>query len=72
MSMYSVPNDDEEPSCLGSDGSKKPRSDPILLTPEQEEDVVSWYQDHPLLYNKGLREYKDTVYQHGRREIGNY
>jgi len=49
--MDSVPNDDEESSCLGSDGSKKPRSDPILLTPEQEEDVVSWYQDHPLLYN---------------------
>ena len=27
----------------------------------QEDDVVDWIKDHPLLYSKGLKEYKDVA-----------
>ena len=36
------------------------RRAPLLLTREQEEDLVDWLKDHPIFYNKKLSAYKDT------------
>lgn len=40
---------------------KRPRRVPLVMTQEQEEEVVEFVRSHGILYNKGLRQYKDTV-----------
>ena len=40
---------------------KKKKAVPLTLTEQQEDDVVEWIRDNPILYSKGLKEYKDTA-----------
>lgn len=39
---------------------KRKRRMPLNLTEDQEQDVADWYRDHEILYNRRLKEYKDT------------
>ena len=40
--------------------SKKRRARPVNLSEAQEDSLVEWIRENPLLYSKGLKEYKDT------------
>lgn len=40
--------------------SKKTRLQPLYLTSIQQDDVVSWFQEHEYLYDKGNADYKLT------------
>ena len=41
---------------------KKPKKKPsVNLSDEHEEEMVEWIKDHPLLFSKGLKDYKDTA-----------
>ena len=42
-------------------GSRPSSSRGLNLTPCQERDVVEWFQQHEIFYNKKLRCYKDTA-----------
>ena len=50
----------EDDSGHGSTRAHAGRRPPILLTREQEEDLVDWLKEHPIFYNKKLNAYKDT------------
>lgn len=39
---------------------KKTSKDRLRLTDEEEEDLVNWYRDNPILYDKTCREYRNT------------
>lgn len=41
--------------------TKKKRRPALLLTQQQEDEIVDWIKDRPLLYSKGLKEYKDVA-----------
>ena len=49
------------PSAREVAGKKeKPRQQPLNLTLEQQDDVVTWFIEHELLYDKGHADYKLT------------
>ena len=50
----------EDDSGHGSTRAHAGRRPAIVLTTEQEEDLVDWLKDHPIFYNKKLNAYKDT------------
>ena len=51
------------PACSDEESqppSKKCRKANLNLTDDNEEDIVDWIKNNELLYNKGLKSYKDT------------
>ena len=55
--------------------TKKLRDDSTQLTMDQEVEAVSWFQENKCLYDKSLREYRDTekknkIYQDKVHELG--
>ena len=40
---------------------KRSKKDALVLREEQEEDLIDWIKAHPLIYNKGLSDYKLKV-----------
>ncbi len=57
------PQSDHEELCAeeGSQPADKKRKIVTDLTPEQEEDMIQWLRDHPVLWNKKLTDYKDIT-----------
>ena len=51
--------DEEE---AGKKKSKK--KDALYLTDEQQDDIIQWLQDNPIVYNRRLREYRNTEKKH--------
>lgn len=49
---------DEEVPC--SQPSKR-RKASLILSDDQEEDVIEWLKEHPVLYTKTMRDYKDRA-----------
>ena len=64
-SESSVPDEEDNKVLSAQPTRKKKRmkvmARPFFLDDLVERDLVEWYRNHPILYNKGLREYKDTA-----------
>ena len=60
----SIPDEEEDYSPSARSRRKKRTKvlgRPVLLDEVVERDLGEWYRDHPILYNKSLREYKDVA-----------
>ena len=58
-----VQPNEEEDSLEVDEGSglvTKKKKLLTALTPEQEEEMVEWLSEHPVLWNKKMKDYKDT------------
>lgn len=59
----------------GGPRKKFKRDEPCQLTTEQEVELVSWFQENRCLYDKSLREYRETekkkkIYEDKAHELG--
>ena len=56
------PNEEEDSLEVdeGSGLATKKKKLLTALTPEQEEEMVEWLSEHPVLWNKKMKDYKDT------------
>ncbi len=58
-----IPAPDEVPSSIHSqEASQKDnrKKEPLFLTDEQQADVIDWQKENTIIYNKGVREYRNT------------
>ncbi len=58
-----IPAPDEVPSSMPSQEASQKASrkkEPLLLTDEQQADVIDWLKENTIIYNKRLREYRNT------------
>ena len=55
-------DDQEEEVMSSSQAARQPRKrrDPVILSPEMEEDMVEWLKVNPMFYNKQLNSFKCT------------
>ncbi len=53
-----IPAPDEVPSSMPCQASRK--KEPMFLTDEQQADVIDWLKENTIIYNKRLREYRNT------------
>jgi len=52
-----APSEASEKPC---EPEKKKKRCTVVLTDEQEDDAAEWIKDNPILYSKGLKEYRDV------------
>ena len=54
--------DEDEEEVMSSQAARKPRKrrNPVILSPEIEEDLVEWLKVSPMFYNKQLNSFKCT------------
>ncbi len=61
-----IPAPDEVPSSMPSQEASQKASrkkEPLFLTDEQQADVIDWLKENTIIYNKRLREYRNTENQ---------
>ena len=60
MDTESTVTETESDVAEGSLANKK-KKDPLYITDDQADDIIQWLKEHPCIYNKGLRDYRDTA-----------
>lgn len=53
--LEQLPQEESEPLAL-----QKKRRQNLNFSDDQETELVEWLKNHPIFYNKGSKEYKDT------------
>ncbi len=63
ISPIHIPTPDDVPSSMPiQEASQKAsrKKEPLFLSDEQQADVIDWLKDNTIIYDKRLREYRNT------------